>query len=387
MFKIKSLRFFNKLSKNNDWSNYLPIAFIHSKSHNKPVKMIMLNKHYHPNEDIYNKVKVTEKACPKCKKQFSNKYNAERHANRYCIYNKVKKLENKKEMEGNKIILENDDWIIKSQYPNPELRDICYVAGPQGAGKSTYVKNYMESFMDLFNIDNTTEVEYDNYSESSGESLIQDILNNPENYQELLRELFDSDMSTSEEDNETTKMKNNGKLTKSINLISRIENDDSFQKYIEDGTMIPIDIGNEDIIDNPIDSKKELNNSLSIFDDYELLDKKIQKSIEITLKDVLLNGRDQSKQNQDIYCVVTGHQISDRTRTRDILNECGSITVFPQGGGIHAITYALKIYGGLSQQQIDKVLSLPSHYVTIYKRYPNWILWEKGISSSNAILD
>ena len=376
MFELKSLRFFTRLSKNHDWDDYIPIAQVHSKSKNKVVKMIMLNKNFVSDRNNIEKIKVTGKKCPKCKKEFSNKYNAQRHSDNYCVIEKAKKLKNKKCKDNNKILL-NDDLYIKSQYPNPFLRDICFVAGPQGAGKSTYVKNYIDGFTDLFDIVNEKpQIEIEEEESYSEDSLIEEIFNNPTKYKDIIEELLNEDI-------EKDKYKK-GKLQKSIYLISRISDDASFKKYINDGTMIPIDISNREIIDEPIDSKQELNNSLSIFDDYELLDKKIQKSIEITLKDVLLNGRDQSNMDKDIYCVVTGHQLSNREHTRDILNECGSITFFPSAGGIYSIEYTLKKYAGLKQKVIDRIMELPSRWITIYKRMPNYVLWEGGVMHTNA---
>jgi hypothetical protein len=50
--------------------------------------------------------------------------------------------------------------------------------------------------------------------------------------------------------------------------------------------------------------------------------------------------------------------------------ECEFITFFPQSGGLNAIKRLLNTYIGLDKEQMNKVLSLPSRWVTIYNRYP-----------------
>jgi len=272
---------------------------------------------------IKQQVLKTPNTCPYCSKNFTGNLGTMRHIQQYCKIRKLKQLE-QEEMEDidntgytNSIEL-SDGKYIKNQYPNVHLRDICYVAGSMGSGKSYYCKNYINDFKVQF-------------------------------------------------------------PKKSIILLSRIEEDESFRDMIQNDTIISFDLNDESIIENPIDVKKEMNDSLLIFDDYDTLDKKIAKSVEITLNDTLLNGRDQSNKGLDIYCLVTGHQIMNYQKTRAILNECSSITFFPRSGGIYHITRCLKVYLGCDKHTITKILNLESRWVTVYKRYPNWCLYEHGL--------
>ncbi len=210
-----------------------------------------------------------------------------------------------------------ENLVIHSQFPNIDLRDVCYVAGPYGSGKSTYCENYIREFINVM----------------------------PQ---------------------------------KDIYLISRIDNDQAFRGLLEDGVMTQVEL-TADIIDDPIDCKEELDNSLIIFDDFELLHKGIQKSVEITIKDCILNGRDQSGEGRDIYAIITGHQICDGHRTRDIINESSSITFFPRAGGLKGIKRILDVHCGFEKEVISRILNLPSRWVTVYKRYPMWIMWESGV--------
>lgn len=310
MFEIKKI---------NERSDGIPIALVYNKKDvkggtplGKPKKIIYSCDYSDSDSDSESDVDYNQ--CPKCKKHFSSKFNTNRHIKNSCPFYKV--VQKSKPNEKVNEIKLNKDEIICSQFPNPKLRDICYVAAPYGAGKSTYTENYIKSFMELFD--------------------------------------------------------------KDIFLISRIEDDKAFRDLIDNDEMQVIDIQDESLLEYPLGAKEDLYNSLVIFDDYELLDKDIQKSIEITLKDVILNGRDQADKGNDIYAVITAHQISNYSKTRDILNECSSITIFPNAGSTYHIKRVLKEYCGFSKKDINKILKL-GRWVTIYKRAPQWVLYNKGV--------
>ena len=264
---------------------------------------------------------VDGKKCPFCNKQLSCKTATKRHIENSCPIRKVEEIEdanNQIKSGFSKELILHDNQYIKNGSPNLVLRDISYVSGAQGAGKSTYCRNYINDFIEML----------------------------PD---------------------------------KPIILMSRIEDDESFRDLIADGKMIPLDINDEDIVDNPIDAKTELSNSLCVFDDYLQFDKAIQKSLQYTLKDILLNGRDQGNYGDDIYCLVTSHMISDYQKTREILNESSVIVMFPKAGQVYHITRCLKVYVGLSKNQIEKCLNLNTRWIALYKRAPNYCLWEGGV--------
>jgi hypothetical protein len=81
-----------------------------------------------------------------------------------------------------------------------------------------------------------------------------------------------------------------------------------------------------------------------------------------------------------IYCIITSHLVNpnERKDSRTIWNEAHTVTIFPRSGNRHGMNYALKNYIGLDNKMIDKVLSVPSRWVTIGKQYPMYILHEKG---------
>jgi hypothetical protein len=130
---------------------------------------------------------------------------------------------------------------------------------------------------------------------------------------------------------------------------------------------------NEDLIDDPI-QPNELSDSLVIFDDIDSIDnKKLKKQVE-TLRDTILKrGR-----HENIYCLVSNHQINEYKLTKEILSASSIICFYPKSGSSYSIKYLLKQYIGLNKQQIDKIMNLPSRYVCLNKCSPQYIIHEHG---------
>lgn len=199
--------------------------------------------------------------------------------------------------------------------PNIKTRECLYIAGPQGSGKSYYTAMYIREFKKMFK-------------------------------------------------------------KKKIILFSMVENDKAYEN-IKGIKQIKID---ESLIDDPINIKEELTNSLCIFDDIDAIqNKKLQQAVFNLMDDIASTGRDQESLGNDIYLISTSHQITDYQNTRGILNNATSITIFPKSGSAYGIQRALKLYCGMSTKQIENVMKLPSRWVTLYKRYPQYVVYEKGI--------
>lgn len=152
-----------------------------------------------------------------------------------------------------------------------------------------------------------------------------------------------------------------------IIVFSKIEHDE-----IDELNPIRIKL-NEELIDEPVDSK-ELKNSLVIFDDIDTIkDKHVREAVMDIRDDLLQVGR-----HDDIYVCTVSHIITDGPNTRVCLSESNCVTFFPSSGSVYHIVQFLKKYCGLSGKQTDEVLNLKSRWVTIYRRSPQYILYEKG---------
>lgn len=198
--------------------------------------------------------------------------------------------------------------------PDLETRQVYYIAGPSGSGKSTQAADYAIKFQKCF-------------------------------------------------------------PGKNVFIFSRLAQDPAF-----DGKLRPAPIRiaiDNSLITKPIDITKQINDTcLVIFDDIDtIIDDKLKKAVGKVQMDILEIGR-----HKKVYIICTCHLINpnDRKFGRTILNEAHLLTVFPQSGSTHQISYCLKTYFGLDKNQIDEILHLPSRWVTIKKGYPQCVIYDKG---------
>ncbi len=155
---------------------------------------------------------------------------------------------------------------------------------------------------------------------------------------------------------------------KKIFLFSSLKEDPIIDKFKPIRIII-----NEEFLNNPLDISL-FNNSMVIFDDVDQINNtKIKKEIYKIIDEILCNGA-----HFYIDIIITNHLMTNYKETRIILNECSSITIFPNSGTSHHIYYTLKNYCGFSKEQIDKVMKIKSRWVTIFKNYPICVLHTKG---------
>ena len=118
----------------------------------------------------------------------------------------------------------------------------------------------------------------------------------------------------------------------------------------------------------------DFKDSLVIFDDTDCItDKRVKLKVNAILNSLLETGR-----HFNSSVVYTSHSACSGNDTKKILNECHSITIFPNGLGGRSLKYLLDQYLGLDKDQIKKIKQLDSRWVTIVKTYPLVALYEKG---------
>jgi hypothetical protein len=133
----------------------------------------------------------------------------------------------------------------------------------------------------------------------------------------------------------------------------------------------------ESLITDPIDVVNELKGgSVILFDDCNTIpNEKVRKTIDNLMSDIMEVGR-----KLDITIIITNHLVipNEKKFARTLMNEIQSFTFFPKSGSAQQIRYALKTYFGLSIKQIDHILGLPSRWVSVTKKYPVYVLYERG---------
>jgi energy-coupling factor transporter ATP-binding protein EcfA2 len=154
-----------------------------------------------------------------------------------------------------------------------------------------------------------------------------------------------------------------------VYIFSRVADDKTLRDN-DEIKRIPID---ENLVDDPIDNS-ELEDSIAIFDDIDTIrEKPLREAVSSLRNDLLETGR-----HHKVTLLCTSHLLMDRDKTRTLLNEATSVTFFPNSGQAYHVKRFLKEYCGLDKHQIDRVLRLPSRWVTIGKTAPMYILYDKG---------
>lgn len=243
----------------------------------------------------------------------------------------IAKVENKNNKTEKFISVENDKSKVKHyfeeykclngevihQIPVKQLeRDVGYISGKSGSGKSTYVSTYVDQFHKMF----------------------------PKR-PIFLFSFFPEDKNLKQK------------------YIKRIKLDDKFvstELFIED-----------------------FENSLIIFDDIDTIKNlAIKKKLKGINDTILECGR-----HHNITYLYTSHLTNKSNETRTILNESGSLTIFPKMMMTKAFKYLLGEYFGLSKAQIKMIYNLPSRAITIHKTYPHVVTYEKGAFVLHADLE
>ena len=130
-------------------------------------------------------------------------------------------------------------------------------------------------------------------------------------------------------------------------------------KYLEEGGLTHEDFPNDCCL---------------IFDDIDVLEGKLKQGIYHLMGQII-----QLSRKRDITVITTSHLGRNFNETRHSLNGCSSYTFF-YGSVSHQIKETLKIYLGLSQSNIKKILALKdSRYCTIHTTTPTVIQTEKEI--------
>jgi hypothetical protein len=221
---------------------------------------------------------------------------------------KVKHLFNNVELTERDEILQHMPYKSVSSGNN---RQILYISGQSGSGKSYYTAAYMKEYNIIF----------------------------PKNNIYIFSSLLED------------KTLDNVKMTKRIKL-------------------------DEKFFNTPL-SIKDFTDCLVVYDDTEMITNVlIQQKITNILNLILTTGR-----HTGTYVIITSHQTNNRDKTKLILIEAHSITLFIATMGDAALKYVLETSFGLSSKQIKEISDLKSksRWVTILKTYPSLVMYEKGI--------
>jgi energy-coupling factor transporter ATP-binding protein EcfA2 len=124
---------------------------------------------------------------------------------------------------------------------------------------------------------------------------------------------------------------------------------------------------------------EEFKDSLVIFDDIDVIKNKEQRAaVYDLLNSILETGR-----HFNISCIITNHLPTAGKDTRRVINECHSITYFPQAGSAGQMKRLLQDYIGLDRDTIKRIRKQNTRWATVFKNFPMCILTEKLVFSLN----
>jgi hypothetical protein len=129
----------------------------------------------------------------------------------------------------------------------------------------------------------------------------------------------------------------------------------------------------EDFVANPL-SLEDLSGSLCVFDDCDALqDKKLMAAVDNLNLDLINNGR-----KYDIHVMTLAHQLMEYKRTRGQLNEANRVVFFPGGSAYHSQRY-LKVYAGMTGDQIRRVMAEKTRWICLDLRLPTSYVTENAV--------
>ena len=153
-----------------------------------------------------------------------------------------------------------------------------------------------------------------------------------------------------------------------VALFSWVEDDKAYDK-VQNLNKIRVD---ESILEDPIELD-ELADSCCVFDDTAHFgNKDLVKEIDRVQNSSVNAGR-----HKNIASVVIKQNLLDGAKTKQLLNSCFQIVVYPHSSGRYQAQQYMHRYMCFPKELIDRLLNLPTRFLIINKN-PTYVLHSKG---------
>ena len=163
-----------------------------------------------------------------------------------------------------------------------------------------------------------------------------------------------------------------GELPGQIIIFSAIDKDPPLDKPRRGIEPLRMDLTNSDILELDWEDFKQ---SIVIFDDIEFYhNKKVNKKL-LDLRSAMF----ERSRHAETDLISVSHLALSGAVNRTVKSEMTGLFVFPQHTQSHQIKQMLKIYLGLNEDQIQRIISLPSRYVFISNHSPHYVVYRYGV--------
>jgi Cdc6-like AAA superfamily ATPase len=164
---------------------------------------------------------------------------------------------------------------------------------------------------------------------------------------------------------------------RNIFIVSALEEDDTLDNMkVKKNKIIRLDY--KEFKADPPDINS-VSDCLFIFDDVDTIeDKKGGLEIQKLINDIAIMGRGHKEGQGNISLMFLTHHITNYKKTRLILNEADYYILYPQASATNLLYYLLKMYLGFERKDILKLKKLPSRWVCFHKNAPQFMIWETG---------
>ena len=158
---------------------------------------------------------------------------------------------------------------------------------------------------------------------------------------------------------------------RNVFVVSKLDEDDTLDSC--KAPLIRLDpkdfIDNPPDINSPM-----LANSFVIFDDIDAIDDKDEeKAIHTLMNDIAVTGRKHKDGQGCISMAFLTHYITNYKKTRLILNEAMYYVLYPQSTSTNSLYYILHRYLGMNRDEIRKLKKL-GRWVVVHKNFPNYLV-------------
>jgi Cdc6-like AAA superfamily ATPase len=164
----------------------------------------------------------------------------------------------------------------------------------------------------------------------------------------------------------------NKRLPGQVVIFSAVHSDPPLDKPRKGLDPIRIDLENTELFDL---TWEDFDESIVIFDDIEYYhDKKVNKKLLELRSSMFERSR---HMNTDLISV--SHLAMSGSVNKTVKSEMTGLFVFPQHTQAHQTKQMLKLYMGLNEAQILRIMALPSRFVYISNHSPHYVVYKFGV--------